>query len=147
MTLRLAEAMRDHFARDRLVMYNGKRTPYVFHHTRTRRGCEAGDRVRSMRRAVKAAMSRAGIPPVRIHDLRHRRVTTWLAEGKPAALVQKAMGHATITTTMGYSHLAREHLRVLASPLVRTRDQFSTCTPRRASSRDPPLTRPVMGLR
>lgn len=28
-------------------------------------------------------------------------------------LVQEAVGHADITTTMRYSHLAREHLRAL----------------------------------
>jgi integrase len=43
--------------------------------------------------AFAAAVKRAEVPKVRIHDPRHRRVTTWLAEGKPAALVQEAMGH------------------------------------------------------
>lgn len=47
------------------------------------------------------------------HDLRHRRVTKWLAEEKSPVLVQEAVGHADITTTMRYSHLAREHLRAL----------------------------------
>ena len=47
------------------------------------------------------------------HDLRHRRVTTWLADGKSAALVREAMGHAGLRTTLGYSHPAKEHLRAL----------------------------------
>ena len=49
----------------------------------------------------------------RQHDLRHRRVTTWLADQKSPAHVQEAMGHSDIHTTMGYSHLAKEHLRSL----------------------------------
>ncbi len=46
-------------------------------------------------------------------DLRHRRVTTWLAEGKNPVHVKEAMGHADLATTMGYTHLAKEHLRSL----------------------------------
>jgi site-specific recombinase XerD len=45
--------------------------------------------------------------------LRHRRVTTWLAEGKNPVHVKEALGHADLATTMGYTHLAREHLRSL----------------------------------
>ena len=41
--------------------------------------------------------------------LRHRRVTTWLAEGKNPIHVKEALGHADLATTMGYTHLAKEH--------------------------------------
>ena len=47
------------------------------------------------------------------HDLRHRRVTMWLADEKSAVLVKEAVGHADLRTTMAYTHLAREHLRGL----------------------------------
>ena len=47
------------------------------------------------------------------HDLRHRRVTTCLGEGKSAVLVKEAVGHADLGTTMEYTHLAREHVRGL----------------------------------
>ncbi len=40
-------------------------------------------------------------------------MTTWLAEGKNPVHVKEAMGHADLATTMGYTHLAREHLRSL----------------------------------
>ncbi len=52
-------------------------------------------------------------PAFNQHDLRHRRVTTWLAEGKNPVHVKEAMGHADLATTMGYTHLAKEHLRSL----------------------------------
>ncbi len=47
------------------------------------------------------------------HDLRHRRVTTLLADGKNPVHVKEPMGHADLATTMGYTHLAKEHLRAL----------------------------------
>lgn len=119
MTFQLAEAMREHFSHYRLMTYHGARTPWIFHHVRDRRRVKAGTRIRSMRRAFAAALERSELPAIRPHDLRHRRVTMWLAEGKPAALVQEAMGHSTITTTLGYSHLSRQHLRALVDEPAR----------------------------
>lgn len=53
------------------------------------------------------------------HDLRHRRVTTWLAEVANPVHVKEAVGHSDLRTTMGYTHLAREHLKSLvAAPEV-----------------------------
>ena len=64
--------------------------------------------------AFKSAARRAKLPlDFNQHDLRHRRVTTWLAEGKNAVHVKEALGHADLATTMGYTHLAKEHLRCL----------------------------------
>jgi site-specific recombinase XerD len=53
------------------------------------------------------------------HDLRHRRVTTWLAEGRPATLVKEAMGHGDLRMTMGYIHLTHDHLRALVADMPR----------------------------
>ena len=58
-----------------------------------------------------AARRPATFRPAR--PLRHRRVTTWLAAGKPTALVQKAMGHRSITVTEKYLHLVPTNLRAL----------------------------------
>ncbi len=64
-----------------------------------------------------SAASRAKLPDGWVmHDLRHRRVTTWLAEGRSPVLVKEALGHADLRTTMGYTHLAKEHLRALVEP-------------------------------
>lgn len=60
------------------------------------------------------SVARANLPTgFRQHDLRHRRVTTWLAQGKSPALVQQAMGHSDVKTTMGYYRFLPEHLRSL----------------------------------
>ena len=123
MTARLHEAMREHFARFRLAAYDGKRSTWVFHHTGTRRPThKAGDRLKALRGGFDQAVKRAKLPKgFRRHDLRHRRVTTWLAEGKPVAIVQEAMGHSHLRTTMGYKHLSREHLRALVEEEPGTR--------------------------
>lgn len=115
MTPRLRKAMREHFARARFAVYDGRRTRWLFHHTTSREPhYKAGDRLKDPRNAFDSAAERAKLPDAFLrHDLRHRRVTTWLADGQSAALVQEAMGHSDLRTTMGYKHLAREHLRAL----------------------------------
>lgn len=114
MTPKLAEATREHFARYRLVTYGGERSPWLFHHTQNARRAQAGARRRSFRNALRSAVRRAELPDgFRPHDLRHRRVTKWLAEGRNPVHVKEAVGHASLTTTMRYTHLAREHLRSL----------------------------------
>jgi integrase len=114
MTPVLQQAVKRHFARYRFASYDGKRPEYVFHHPTTRRHYKAGDRILDMRRAFGNAARRAGLPEgFRRHDLRHRRVTTWLSEGKSPVLVQAAMGHASFKTTEDYLHLIKDHLRDL----------------------------------
>lgn len=114
-TPRLDSALRDHLAAFRFAG-----SPWVFHHVR---GSERGQRVKaarigSLRRGFKAAAERAGLPrALRQHDLRHRRVTTWLAEGQNPVHVKEAVGHSDLRTTMGYTHLTRDHLRALAEPV------------------------------
>lgn len=114
MTPELKDAVREHFARFRFAMYRGEQTPWVFHHPWARRRASAGERIQSLRRAFAAAARRAKLPAdLHQHDLRHRRVTTWLAEGKNPVHVKEALGHTDLRTTMGYTHLAREHLKSL----------------------------------
>jgi integrase/recombinase XerC len=114
MTSRLRQAMRDHFARFRFATYDGQPTPWIFHHLTTRRRAGAGQRVQVLRRAFESAVARAKLPTaLHQHDLRHRRVTTWLAAGGDAVKVKEAMGHADLRTTMHYTHLVRDNLRSL----------------------------------
>ena len=86
----------------------------MFHHTTTRRRAKAGQRIGVLRRAFQNAVKRAKLPAdLHQHDLRHRRVTTWLAAGGDAVKVKEAMGDADLRTTMDYTHLVRENLRSL----------------------------------
>ncbi len=55
------------------------------------------------------------------YDLRHTRITRWVAAGHNLALVQKAAGHASMRTTMIYVHLVDDDLSVLVQPTPRPR--------------------------
>jgi integrase len=126
MTPRLRAAVQAHAARFRL----SQRSPFLFTQEMTRRSAVAGERVRSFRGAFARAVKKTKLPAgFRPHDLRHRRVTTWLAAGKSPVLVQSAMGHSSITTTMSYSHLQAEHLRALVE------EQASSAAPAKEASR------------
>ena len=117
MTARLRQALLGHLMRFRAAEYRGQTSPWVFHHQWARRRAKAGGRIGTLRRAFDAAVKRAGLPTtLHQHDLRHRRVTTWLArENVNAVLVKEAIGHADLRTTMGYTHLVKEHLCALVS--------------------------------
>lgn len=118
LTPRLLAALRVHFTTDRFAAYGRKRrrTPWIFHHEVTHGHRRSGARIGSLRVSFKQAAGRAGLPPeLHQHDLRHRRVSTWLAEGGNPVHVKEAMGHSDLRTTMGYTHLARKHLSSLVS--------------------------------
>jgi integrase len=117
MTPQLRTALRLHLAQFRFATYKGVCSPWVFHHPG---GAQAGDRIGRLRQSFQSAARRAGLPAgLHQHDLRHRRVTTWLAAGKNPVHVKEAVGHADLKTTMAYTHLSREHLRSLvAEPTV-----------------------------
>jgi integrase len=55
---------------------------------------------------------RTGLPPIRVHDLRHTYGSLLLARGAPLELVSERMGHANPTVTLGiYRHLLDEERR------------------------------------
>jgi Phage integrase family len=48
----------------------------------------------------------AGLPTIRLHDVRHSYATAALAAGMPAEVVSERLGHANIAITMDtYSHV------------------------------------------
>jgi integrase len=57
-------------------------------------------------REFKAAIAAAGLPDMRLHDLRHSCATLLLAQGVHPKLVQETLGHSTYQLTMDtYSHM------------------------------------------
>jgi integrase len=59
----------------------------------------------ALRRRYKEALTRAGLRPLRFHDLRHTFGTRMIAKAD-IRKVQEWMGHADIQTTMRYLHYA-----------------------------------------
>jgi integrase len=68
---------------------------------------EAGDYLdgSALRRRYTAALARAGLRPLRFHDLRHTFGTRMIAKAD-IRRVQEWMGHADVQTTMRYLHYA-----------------------------------------
>jgi integrase len=57
-----------------------------------------------------AARKRAGLPDLRVHDLRHSFASFLVNAGRSLYEVQELLGHADIRTTSRYAHLSRERL-------------------------------------
>ena len=61
---------------------------------------------RNVTREYKKFLQRAGLPDIRFHDLRHSNATILAAAGVPLKVIQERLGHADITTTLGfYGHV------------------------------------------
>lgn len=52
----------------------------------------------------------AGLPDVRIHDLRHSMASNMVNSGQSLFLVSKVLGHTTLRMTERYAHLSQETL-------------------------------------
>ncbi len=61
-----------------------------------------------LRRRFKTALEDAGLPPMRLHDLRHS-FGTLAVQAFPLSDVKAYMGHANIETTMIYVHHVPRH--------------------------------------
>lgn len=59
-----------------------------------------------LRSWFRPLLSKAGLPRVRFHDLRHSYASIALSRGVHPKVVQEAMGHSTISVTLDtYSHV------------------------------------------
>jgi integrase len=56
------------------------------------------------------ARKKAGLPEVRLHDLRHSYASSLVNAGTSIYVVGRALGHSQIKNTMRYSHLSQETL-------------------------------------
>ena len=86
-----------------------------------------------IRRGLESAAKKAEIPRFTLHDLRHTFASRLVMEGVDLPTVQKLMGHANISTTMIYAHLAPDHLK---SAIKRLSSRFNNGTKMAQSSKN-----------
>ena len=68
----------------------------------------------------RALQAEAGLPPIRLHDLRHAAATLALAAGADLKPVQELLGHSSITITADtYTHVLPELAREIAENVAR----------------------------
>ncbi|UCH85780.1 MAG: tyrosine-type recombinase/integrase, partial [Candidatus Latescibacterota bacterium] len=70
-----------------------------------------GQLIKAVKTAFVGAVKRAGIPHCTLHSCRHTFATRLVLAGVDLATVQQLMGHASISTTMKYTHPAPQHKR------------------------------------
>jgi len=62
--------------------------------------------------ALRRIVAKLGIPPLRVHHLRHSYGSHLLVNGAPLELVAERMGHANPNITLGvYRHLLEQERR------------------------------------
>jgi len=60
----------------------------------------------SVQKNFRAVLKKAGLPPIRFHDLRHSATMLLLGMGVHPKIVQEILGHSTISMTLNtYSHV------------------------------------------
>lgn len=78
-------------------------------------------------RSFKPLLERAGLPPIRFHDLRHTSATMLLGLGVHPKVVSERLGHAQVGLTLDlYSHVLPSMQKVAAAKL---NSIFRKCAP------------------
>lgn len=98
-----------------------------------------------MRRAQEAMPDRGGIST---HSLRHAFATHLLEAGVGIEVIQMLLGHASITSTQIYTHVATAHSQgIHQAHHPRNRESLRAFPPTPSSSKPKPLLRPIFKLR
>lgn len=91
--------------------------PYVFC------GKNPGHPLKEIKTTWHKVRTLAGIPDVRIHDLRHSFASFALKQGVDLYTVSKLLGHKNIQTTTRYAHLELDHLKKASNVVAKIFNQ------------------------
>jgi integrase/recombinase XerD len=73
---------------------------------------------RSVEKIVAIAVKKTGInKKVSVHTFRHSFATHLLEAGENIRKIQELLGHASLNTTQVYTHISKEELKKIRSPL------------------------------
>lgn len=75
---------------------------------------------RDLKRPWKRVTAHAGLPGLRLHDLRHTNAAKGAGSGMGLLLVGKLLGHLSPSTTERYAHIANDHLRQASQTISQT---------------------------
>jgi integrase len=73
---------------------------------------------RDLKRPWEAIRYRAGLGPIRLHDLRHSFGATGAASNLDLPVIGKLLGHRRAETTSRYAHIATDPLKIAANAIA-----------------------------
>ena len=77
-----------------------------------------GERLVNLQKPWTRIRKRAGIPDVRMHDLRHTYASVAMQDGIDPFTLKEILGHKNLTTTLRYAHLADEAVQRAAGSVA-----------------------------
>ncbi|WP_282753958.1 integrase [Desulfuromonas thiophila] len=80
---------------------------------------DTGAKYHDLKRSFATACRRAGIHDFTFHDLRHCFASQLVMSGVDLTSVSRLLGHASLTMTLRYAHLAPDHLQSAVAVLDR----------------------------
>ncbi|HEY2765530.1 MAG TPA: site-specific integrase, partial [Pseudonocardiaceae bacterium] len=84
----------------------------------------------SVLRRFRQLTAQAGLPRIRVHDLRHLAATLMIASNVPLAVASKTMRHSTLSTTVNiYGHLTPQVAHQAVDAIATALDTADTIAP------------------
>jgi len=77
----------------------------------------SGGRLSTVQKAFRNARTRAGMPDLHFHDLRHTFASHWVMSGGDLYVLKDILGHKSISMTQRYAHLSPAYKRTMVDSM------------------------------